>query len=212
MISSILGEKYAQNQKFDENGRRFPATTIKAGPCVVVQVKTYQKDGYNSVQLGFGLKKEKNIKKPQIGHIKKAGITKTFPRFLKEVKTDDKEALKIGDLISIKDVFKIGDKIEVTGTSKGKGFAGVVKRWHFKGGPHTHGQSDRERAPGAIGSTTTPGRVLKGKKMAGHLGSSKVTVKNLKVVDIDAEKNLLTVSGLVPGPKKGFLIIKKSLI
>ncbi len=205
MINSILGIKLGQTQKFLSDGQRIPVTEIQAGPCFVVEVKP------GAVQLGFGERKEKKTLKPILGHIKKAGL-KVIPRFLREVSANQEEInanLKVGDEIKVGDVLKPGDTVDVTGISKGKGFAGVVKRWGFAGGPRTHGQSDRERAPGSIGSTTTPGRVLKGKKMAGRMGQERVTIKNLSVFEIDPEKNLLLVKGLVPGAKKGLLIIKK---
>lgn len=208
MINSILGIKIGQTQKFTEDGKRIPVTKIQAGPCVVVQVKGKEKDGYSAVQLGLSEKREKVTKKPVLGHIKKAGITKV-PRFLREVCVEEKTELQPGQEIKVEEVIKIGDKVDVIGTSKGKGFAGVVKRWGFAGGPRTHGQSDRERAPGSIGATTTPGRVLKGKKMAGRMGGARITVKNLQVVDVDSENNLLTVKGLVPGNKGGLLIVSK---
>lgn len=207
MLKAILGEKINQTQRFTEKGKRIPVTLIKAGPCPVVQVKTETDDGYWAVQLGFSEKKSKHTTKPILGHFKKAGL-KTTPRFLREIRSKIKE-LKIRDIIKVGDVFKAGDKVAVTGISKGKGFAGVVKRWGFAGGPRTRGQSDRERAPGSIGQHTTPGRVHKGKKMAGRMGGNQVTVKGLKVVEIDKEKNLLLVKGLVPGAKKGLLIVKK---
>lgn len=205
MINAILGIKLGQSQKFSSEGERIPVTEIQAGPCVVVQAKK------GAVQIGLGEKKEKKTKKPILGHIKKAGL-KTVPLFLREIRVNQsKESsnLKPGDEIKVGDVLKPGDIVDVTGISKGKGFAGVVKRWGFAGGPRTHGQSDRERAPGSIGSTTTPGRVLKGKKMAGRMGGARVTAQNLKVFEVDPEKNLLLVKGLVPGVKKGLLIIKK---
>jgi len=195
-----------QIQKFLSDGQRIPVTEIQAGPCFVVEVKP------GAVQLGFGERKEKKTLKPILGHIKKAGL-KVIPRFLREVSANQEEEssnLKVGDEIKVGDIFKPGDIVDVTGTSKGKGFTGVVKRWGFAGGPRTHGQSDRERAPGSIGSTTTPGRVLKGKKMAGRAGGEKVTIKNLKVIEVNPEKNLLLVKGLVPGAKNGFLMIKKT--
>ncbi|MFZ5365691.1 MAG: 50S ribosomal protein L3 [Patescibacteria group bacterium] len=204
-MDTILGIKLGQTQKFTSEGERIPVSQIQAGPCFVVQIKK------DSVQLGFGEKKEKKTKKPILGHIKKAGL-KIIPRFLREVSANQQEIsanLKVGDEIKVGDVLKPGDIVDVTGTSKGKGFAGVVKRWGFAGGPKTHGQSDRERAPGSIGSTTTPGRVLKGKKMAGRMGGARVTVRNLQVFEVLPEKNLLLVKGLVPGAKKGLLIIKK---
>jgi len=205
MLNAILGKKIDQTQKFTSQGKRIPVTRIQAGPCVVVQMKE------EAIQLGWGERKEKTTKKPILGHIKKAGL-KIIPRFLREIGAHQPEIsanLKIGDEIKAGDVFKPGDVVNVIGTSKGKGFAGVVKRWGFAGGPRTHGQSDRERAPGSIGSTTTPGRVLKGKKMAGHMGHQRKTIKNLEVFEVDAKNNLLLVKGLVPGPKNGLLIIKK---
>jgi large subunit ribosomal protein L3 len=205
MLNAILGKKIDQTQKFTSQGKRIPVTRIQAGPCVVVQMKE------KAIQLGWGEKKEKTTKKPILGHIKKAGL-KIIPRFLSEIRVDQPEIsadLKPGDEIKVEEVFKPGDIVNAIGTSKGKGFAGVVKRWGFAGGPRTHGQSDRERAPGSIGTTTTPGRVLKGKKMAGRLGHQRKTVKNLEIFEVDAKNNLLLVKGLVPGPKNGFLIIKK---
>jgi len=209
MANAILGTKISQSQRFDEKGIRYPVTLINAGPCPVVQVKTVEKDGYSAYQLGFGSKKEINTTKQTLGRIKKAGL-KINPRFLGEIYFDEAGSgkLEVGKEVRVEDVFKPGDIINVMGVSKGKGFAGAVKRYHFKGGPRTHGQSDRERAPGSIGTTTTPGRVLKGKRMAGHMGFDNVTVRNLKVMEIDPEKNLLIVKGLVPGPMKGLLKIE----
>lgn len=204
-MDTILGTKIKQTQKFTSEGERIPVTLIQAGPCFVVQVKE------GAIQLGLGEKKEKRTKKPILGHIKKAGL-KDIPRFLREISVNQPEIsanLKPGAEIKVGDVFKTGDLVNIVGTSKGKGFAGVVKRWGFAGGPRTRGQSDRERAPGSIGATTTPGRVLKGKKMAGRMGGERVTVKNLTVVDIDPKNNLLAVKGLVPGARGGLLIIKK---
>ena len=209
-------------------GTRVPITWVKCGPCVVTQVKTDEKDGYFAVQLGFSEKRIKNISKAVQGHLQKAlpnfptslklrGASKTqksqnsdkAPRFLREVRLEKAADLKVGDIVNLTDIFKKGDVIQVTGTSKGKGFAGVVKRWKFAGGPKTHGQSDRHRAPGSIGQGTTPGRVLKGKHMAGRMGNDRVTIKNLIVVDLDREKNLLAISGALPGANGGLLIIKK---
>ena len=160
-------------------------------------------------QVGIEKRRPATISQAIIGHLKKAGLDKNPPRFLREVRVTDLGDLKPGSEIKADDVFKEGDKVAITGISKGKGFAGVVKRHHFKGGPRTHGQSDRERAPGSIGQTTTPGRVYKGKRMAGRMGQDKVTLKNLKVVSIDTEKNILIVSGLVPGGRNSLLMIKK---
>lgn len=184
-------------------------TIIQAGPVVVTQVKTHDKDGYEAVQLGFSSKKIKNITKPQLGHFRKAGAVKeekTAPRFLKEVL--GKGELKAGDVVKASDVLSTGDVVKVTGVSKGKGFQGGVRRWGFHGGPRTHGQSDRERAPGSIGQTTTPGRVMRGKKMAGRMGGEQVTVRNLTVLDV-TEGGTLKLSGPVPGHLKGLLRIEK---
>lgn len=181
MVNAILGEKIKQSQKFLEDGRRIPVTIIETGGNVVVAIKE------KTVQLGFGIKK--------------------VPRFFREIPLEGKERPKLGAKITVDDVFKPGDLVEVTGISKGKGFAGVVKRWGFAGGPRTHGQSDRERAPGSIGQTTTPGRVYKGKKMAGRMGGRQTTLKNLEVVDIVDGK--LIIKGLVPGGKNSLLIIRK---
>lgn len=213
-MDAILGQKIDQSHEFTPDGVRIPVTHIMAGPCPVVMVKTADTDGYTSIQIGFGERKIKNTTKQLLGHAKKAGLDKNPPRFLKEIKVNaepktENFAFKPGTVIKVADVLKAGDQIQVTGISKGKGFQGAVRRHHFKGGPRTHGQSDRERAPGSIGQTTTPGRVYKGKRMAGRMGNDRVTVKNLKVVSIDSEKNLLTVKGLVPGGRNSLLIIKK---
>lgn len=212
MIPAIIGIKINQSQSFTTEGKRIPVTSILAGPCLVINMKTKDKDGYNAIQFGLGQRRVITVTKPEIGNLKKAGLDKTPPRFLKEVRISNLGNL--GDLspgteIKVGEVFIAGDTVQVTGISKGKGFQGVVKRHHFRGGPKTHGQSDRERAPGAIGSTTTPGRVYKGKRMAGRMGNDKVTLKNLKVVAVDAEKNILTISGLVPGGRNALLVIKK---
>ena len=196
------------SQSFIED-RRVAVTTIAAGPCVVTQVKSPEKDGYWAIQLGFGEKKIKNVTKPLQGHLKGAIEEKKAPRFLREVRLTETSGLKVGDKVTLTDVFKVGDFVAVVGTSKGKGFQGVVKRWGFAGGPRTHGQSDRERAPGSIGQTTTPGRVFKGKHMAGRMGSDRVTVKNLQVVSVDSEKGEIEISGAIPGPAGGLVIVKR---
>lgn len=206
MIASFLARKLRQTQYFDTAGRRLPVTILEAGPCPVVQIKNIDHDGYTSIQLGFGTRK--NTKNPQIGHAKKARLDKT-PRFLREFRVSEVPSVEVGTVITVDQVFAPGDEIAVTGVSKGKGFAGVVKRHHFRGGPATHGQSDRERAPGSVGGTTTPGRVYKGKRMAGRMGTDTVTVKGLKVMVVDAEKNLLTISGLVPGAANGLILINR---
>jgi len=190
-------------QVFSENGRVEPVTAIEAGPCFVSQVKRVEKDGYDAVQLGFG--QAKRLNSPQKGHLKKVGMLK----YLREFEAADMDSIEVGHRVSV-DMFKAGDLVDISGTSKGRGFAGGVKRYHFAGGPKTHGQSDRHRAPGSIGAGTNPGRVWKGLRMAGHMGNRRVTVRKLKVVEADPERNLLLVRGAVPGWRKGLLTITKS--
>ncbi len=200
MVEGIVGRKIGMTHVFGEDGKVEPVTAIEAGPCFVTQIKRRDKDGYDAVQLGFGEAKRLNL--PEKGHLKKVGMLK----HLREFEASEIDSLKLGQRVDV-GMFKEGDRVDVSGTSKGKGFAGVVKRHHFAGGPKTHGQSDRHRAPGSIGATTTPGRVLKGLRMAGHMGNERVTVKNLKVVKADPERNLLLLRGAVPGAKNGLLII-----
>ena len=213
MITSLIGKKLKQRQMMSENGKLLPVTDMLIGPCTVVQVKTHEKDGYSAVQLGFGTKKERSITKPLQGHMIKTGkAEKLFSRFLKEIRmptVDTDEKLTPGSVIHLSDVFEVGNDVMVTGTSKGKGFAGVVKRHGFAGGPKTHGQSDRHRAPGSIGSGTTPGRVYKGKRMAGRMGGERVTIKGLSIVALDTERNIVTVKGLVPGHKGSLVFVSK---
>jgi len=204
MIQGIIGRKLGMTQIFGEDGKAEAVTAIEAGPCAVIQVKTVAKEGYNAAQLGFS--EAKRLKSPQRGHLKGLGQFK----YLRELRVDDAEAIKVGDRVDVS-LFKDGDLVDVTGISKGKGFAGVVKRYHFAGGPKTHGQSDRHRAPGSIGATTSPGRVFKGQRMPGHMGSSRVTVRHLEVFAADPARNLLLVKGAVPGAKNGLLIIRKSV-
>lgn len=204
MISTIIGKKLGQIQGFLEDGSRIPMTKIKVGGNVVSQIKTTEKDGYEAVQLGF--EEAKKADKPTTGHSKKAGLTKT-PRFFRETKADKMEGIELGQEINIEEVLTPGDIIDVSGTSKGKGYAGVVKRHHFKGGPKTHGQSDRHRAPGSIGQSTTPGRVYKGKRMAGRMGAENVTVKNLEVIEY--ADGVLLVKGLIPGPISSIVTITR---
>ncbi len=209
MIQALLGQKIDQLQRFLADGTRIPVTKIYISENAVLQVKTPDKDKYAAVQLGLGAKKHATA--ALLGHSKKAKLAKA-PQFIREVRLADDTADElphVGDMISVDAVFKPGDVVAVTGTSKGKGFAGVVKRHHFRGGPKTHGQSDRLRAPGSIGQTTTPGRVYRGKRMAGHMGVDTVTVKNLTVVAVDATGKTLYVSGLVPGHRQCWLFIKK---
>ena len=184
-----------------------PVTVIEAGPCRVIQKKTAENDGYDAVQVGFLEKKEKHTTKPLQGHFKKAGTG--YMKYLKEFKLDTAAEMNVGDEIKA-DVFAEGDAVDVTGISKGKGYAGTVKRWGTHRGPMTHG-SGYHRGPGSMGACSTPSRVMKGKKLAGHLGVEKVTVQNLSVVKIDAEKNILAIRGAVPGPKGGLVIIKNSV-
>lgn len=210
MKSFILGEKSEQSQIFNDKGERIPTTFINTTTCYVVDLKTPEKHGYFSVKLGFG--KIKNIKKPQKVELAKAGI-KTPLRFLREFRLEknnlDEMGLKIGDELKPTALFQKGDLVKISGLSKGKGFAGVVKRHSFAGGPKTHGQSDRHRGPGSIGASTTPGRVLKGMRMAGRMGGGRVTVSNLQIVDV--QENGIVVKGLVPGPKKGLLEIRSQI-
>jgi large subunit ribosomal protein L3 len=202
MVKGVLGKKLGMTHIY-KDGKELAVTAIEAGPCFVVQIKTEAIDGYNAAQLGF--KESKRVNSPQKGHMKQLGQFK----YLRELGVDDIKAVKQGDKVDV-DMFKPGDFVNISGTSKGKGFAGGVKRYHFKGGPKTHGQSDRHRAPGAIGSTTFPGRVFKGLRMAGHFGNAGVTVRGIKVVDIDLERHLMMVGGAVPGAKNGLLLINKS--
>jgi large subunit ribosomal protein L3 len=200
-VRGIIGKKIGMTQLFLENGECVPATAIEAGPCVVIQVKTRERDGYDAVQLGFG--DSRRLSKAEKGHLKGLGEF----RFLHEFRAPAGTA-EVGQKVDV-GIVAPGDLLKVSGESKGRGFAGGVKRYHFKGGPKTHGQSDRHRAPGSIGSGTFPGRVLKGKRMAGHMGSEKVTALNLKVISVDAERNLLMVRGAVPGANGGLVIVEK---
>jgi large subunit ribosomal protein L3 len=202
-MPGIIGKKVGMTQVFRDNGKMEAVTLIEAGPCTVTQVKTADKEGYDAIQLGFG--QAKRLTKAEQGHVKELGKF----RYLREFSIADPKTVKVGDKIDV-NVFQTGDVVNVAGISKGKGFAGVVKRHHFKGGPKTHGQSDRWRAPGAIGSTTTPGHVLKGLRMAGHMGLERVTARRLEVLRIDAEKNLLLLVGPVPGNRDGLLLISKT--
>jgi len=202
MIQGIIGKKIGMAQLFQEDGE-VVVTAIEAGPCVVTQVKTGARDGYDAVQLGFG--ETKRVNSPEKGHTKGVGQF----RYLREFGVEDTGSVKVGQKFDV-DVFKPGDVVSVIGVSKGKGFAGVVKRHHFAGGPKTHGQSDRLRAPGSIGSGTTPGRILKGLRMAGHMGNRRVTVKNLKVVAVEPARHLLLLEGAVPGASKGIVLVKKA--
>jgi large subunit ribosomal protein L3 len=202
MIPGIIGKKIGMSQVFSDSGKVEAVTVIEAGPCLVTQIKTADKEGYNAVQLGFS--NAKKLNKAEQGHLKELGKLKK----LREFRVDDTAEMKVGDKVDVSQ-FKTGDVVNVTGVSKGKGFSGVVKRHGFHGGPKTHGQTDRHRAPGAIGATTSPGRVLKGMRMAGHMGAERVTQKGLTVYKTDPEHNLLLVQGAVPGAKNGLLLISK---
>lgn len=203
----ILGKKIGMTSVFDENGVFTPVTVVEAGPCHVVQVKTQETDGYEAVKLGYDDKKRKNTPKPQLGEYKKAKVEPKHK--LREFRGLDVTAYSVGDEIRV-DRFQRGDAVVVSGLSKGRGFAGVVKRHGFGGGPKTHGQTDRHRAPGSIGMAAYPGRVMKGKKMAGQMGAKRVTVKGLQIVDVDPNRNLLLLSGAVPGARNGYLEIVAS--
>jgi large subunit ribosomal protein L3 len=200
----ILGKKIGMTSLFDEHGVFTPVTVVEAGPCSVVQVKTVETDGYEAVKLGYADKKRKNTRKPQLGEFKKAGIEPK--RKLKEFRDIDISGYEVGGTITVEGLER-GTRITVCGTSKGRGFAGVVKRHNFAGGPKTHGQSDRHRAPGSIGCSAYPSRVIKGTRMAGHMGARRVTVKGLRIVDVIPAQNLLLISGAVPGARNGFLEI-----
>ena len=207
MINGLLGKKVGMTQLLQDDGTVVPVTVIQAGPCVVVQKKTQQKDGYDAVQLGFvEFIKPKSVNKPMTGHFKKANVAPA--RFTREVAVVGDEGANPGDKVMV-DIFRQDELVHVVGTSKGRGFAGFVKRHHFRGGRATHG-SMFHRAPGSIGSSAYPSRVLKGMRMAGHMGNARVTTRNLRVARIDQENNLLFVHGAVPGPPGGYLIVEKS--
>ena len=206
MLKGLIGKKIGMTQIFDDNGAAVPVTLIEAGPCFVTQIRSVEKEGYSAVQLGFEEVKPKRLTGGQIGHLKRSNLPPL--KFLREFKASDAD-IKEGDKLDVS-VFVVGEKVDVSGTSKGKGFAGAVKRYHFRGGPKTHGQSDRLRAPGSNGATTTPGRVYKGTRRAGHMGDDAVTAQNLKVVLVDAERNVIGVGGSVPGARGGLVVIKES--
>jgi len=203
MIKGIIGRKVGSTQVFRPDGTVVPVTVIEAGPCYVTQVRTKEKEGYEAVQLGF--EESKRLNKAERGHLKGLPALKS----LREVSASEIQSVQVGQKVEV-DIFEPGELVDITGVSKGRGFAGVVRRHGFHGGPRTHGQSDRLRAPGSIGSTTTPGRVLKGTRMAGHMGSERVTVQNLQVVEVDPERHLLLVRGAVPGARSGLLIIRRA--
>jgi large subunit ribosomal protein L3 len=204
-MKGLIGKKVGMTQIFDESGAAIPVTVIEAGPCYVTQVRTVEKDGYAAVQLGFEEVETRKLTGGRLGHLKKYDLPAL--KYLKEFRT--KEEVEEGQVLTV-DVFADVERVDVMGKSKGKGFAGVVKRYGFAGGPKTHGQSDRLRAPGSIGATSTPGRVFKGKRMPGRMGNQTVTAQNLEVSLVNPEKNLIAVRGSVPGPKGGLVIIKEA--
>ena len=207
MKKALIGRKVGMTQIFDEKGQIIPVTAIEVGPCTVVQIKTVDQDGYDAVKLGFGEVKEKKLNKPQLGQFRKSKLTPK--KYLREFRLDSIEGLKVGDELKA-DVFEVGDKVDIQGTSKGKGFQGVIKRHGQHRGPMGHG-SMYHRRPGSMGSTSTPGRVYPGKKLPGHMGVETVTIQNLEVVKVDLDKNVILVKGSVPGAKKSILKIKSSI-
>ncbi|NLK97775.1 MAG: 50S ribosomal protein L3 [Epulopiscium sp.] len=207
MKKAILGRKIGMTQIFDENGRQIPVTVLEAGPCVVVQKKTVENDGYNAIQVGFVDAKDKHTNKPMKGHFEKAGVAPK--RRLKEFRLEDISSYEVGSEIKA-DIFAAGDKVDVTGISKGKGYQGAIKRHGQHRGPMAHG-SKYHRAAGSMGASSFPSRVFKGKKLPGHMGAEQVTVQNLEVVRVDAGKNLLLVKGAIPGPKKSIVLVKDSV-
>lgn len=208
MQKAIIGKKIGMTQIFDEKGAVVPVTVIEAGPCVVSMKKTVENDGYAAVQLGWGDLKPNKVNKPMKGHFDKAQVAPK--RILREFRVDDTDAYSIGDIIKA-DVFEAGNRVDVTGTSKGKGYAGVIKRWNFQRLKETHGSGPVARHGGSIGACSDPSRVWKGKKMAGHLGAERVTVQNLAVVKVDAENNLIAIKGAIPGPNGGTVVIKDTV-
>lgn len=207
MIDGLLGRKVGMTQIFSPGGEAIPVTVIEVGPCVVTQIRTKDRDGYEAVQIGFGEARSKSVNKPRQGQMAGAG---RLVSYLREFRADDVEEYSVGQELTV-DLFSSGQRIDVSGTSKGRGFAGVMKRHNFRGGPKTHGQSDRARAPGSIGAGTTPGRVFKGTRMAGRMGNERVTVQNLQVVEIIPDQNLLLVRGSVPGAKNGLLYVRRAV-
>lgn len=204
MQKGLIGKKIGMTQIFDDNGNVIPVTVVEAGPCTVVQKKTVENDGYEAVQVGFGEVKISLVNKPQAGHFKKADVAPK--KVLKEFRLADTSALNVGDILKA-DVFAVGDRVDVVGTSKGKGTAGAIKRWNFSRLKETHGSGPVARHAGSLGACSDPSRVFKGKKLAGHLGAERVTVQNLDIVKVDAENNLIAVKGAIPGPKGGIVVL-----
>ncbi len=203
-VDGILGKKIGMTQIFREDGRLVGVTAVQAGPCTITQIKLLEKDKYTAVQLGFH--EVRNLRSPERGHLRKAG---RLYRHLREVPVGDLTGVEVGDPVGA-EIFSEGEHIDAVGTSKGRGFTGSVKRHNFSGGPKTHGQSDRHRAPGSIGSGTYPGRIWRGTKMAGHYGAERVTVRNLEIIRVDSERNLVFVKGAIPGPSQGLVILRRT--
>ena len=207
MKKGLIGKKIGMTQLFDENGKVIPVTVVEAGPCTVVQKKTIENDGYAAVQVGYGDVKVTKVNKPMAGHFKKADVAPK--KVLKEFRLADTDSVNVGDILKA-DIFAVGDRVDVVGTSKGKGTAGVIKRWNFSRLKETHGTGPVHRHGGSLG-VIDPARIFKGKKMAGHLGSEKVTVQNLDIVKVDVENNLIAIKGAIPGPKNGIVVIADSV-
>ena len=207
MQKGLIGKKIGMTQLFDENGRVIPVTVVEAGPCTVVQKKTIENDGYAAVQVGYGDVKVTKVNKPMAGHFKKADVAPK--KVLKEFRLADTDSVNVGDIFKA-DIFAVGDRVDVVGTSKGKGTAGVIKRWNFSRLKETHGTGPVHRHGGSLG-VIDPARIFKGKKMAGHLGAEKVTVQNLDIVKVDVENNLIAIKGAIPGPKNGIVVIADSV-
>ena len=208
-MNAIVGQKLGMTQVFDDDARAIPVTVIKAGPCHVVQVKTMENDGYSAIQIAFGGVKESSVTKPVAGHYAKAGVAPA--KHLVEVRVDDPSAFEVGQEIRIADVLEKGQRADVSGISKGKGFAGVMKRHNFSGQGASHGNHKKHRAPGSIGACATPARVFKGMRMAGRMGGEKVTTLSLEVVGVDAERDLLLLGGSVPGPKGSVVVVREAV-
>ena len=208
-MNGLIGKKIGMTQVFGADGSVVPVTVIQTGPCVIVQKREMERDGYKALQVGFGSKKGQRLNKPEQGHLVKAG--KGAFQVLREFRLDDVAQYELGQEIKVSDLFKVGDRVDVSGTSKGRGFAGVIKRWGFSGFPASHGTHEYFRHGGAIGNRSYPGRVFKGKRMAGHWGNERISVQNLEVVGVRAEENLLLVKGAVPGARRGVLLIRRSV-
>ena len=208
MQKGLIGKKIGMTQLFDEKGNVVPVTVIEAGPCAVTMKKTVENDGYDAIQLGFGDVKVQRVNKPMQGHFAKADVAPK--KVLKEFRLDDCAAINVGDIIKA-DLFEVGDRVDVVGTSKGKGTAGAIKRWNFGRLKETHGSGPVVRHAGSLGACSDPSRVFKGKKLAGHLGAERVTIQNLDIVKVDAENNLIAIKGAIPGPKGGIVVLKNSI-